>query len=67
MEITNQEKTPLLLEENIHLKSKIAFSIGALEGIKFLLKNNDPALAQQNLDHLRKVVERVIDNLKEDS
>jgi hypothetical protein len=66
MDKTNTSKMTEIIEENLHLKSKLAFSIGALEGISFLLKNNDPNLAEQNLEHLRSVVNRVVEDLKKD-
>jgi len=31
-----------VMNENNYLKAKIAFSLGALEGISYLLKNEDP-------------------------
>lgn len=51
-----------LLKENNELKTKIAFSLGALEGIGYLLKNNDP----KNLDHVRSTINRVIEDLRND-
>jgi hypothetical protein len=66
MDNANTPKMTEIIEENIHLKSKLAFSIGALEGISFLLKNNDPNLAEQNLEHLKNVVNRVVEDLKRD-
>jgi hypothetical protein len=66
MDKTNTSKMTEIIEENLHLKSKLAFSIGALEGISFLLKNKDPNLAEQNLEHLRSVVNRVVEDLKKD-
>lgn len=66
MDNTNTSKMTEILEENSHLKSKLAFSIGAFEGISFLLKNNDPNLAEQNLEHLKSVVNRVLEDLRKD-
>jgi hypothetical protein len=54
------------IEENNYLKSKVAFSLGALEGINYLLKNDDPLVIKQNLDHLRYTVNRVIEDLRKD-
>lgn len=53
-----------LMEENIYLKGKIAFSLGALEGISYLLKNEDPLLIEKHKDHLKNTVNRVLDDLR---
>jgi hypothetical protein len=53
-----------ITKENILLKSKIAYSIGSLETINYLLKNDDPEILSKNLDHLRNTVSRVLDDLK---
>jgi hypothetical protein len=66
MEEINFQKKDSQTEEILHLKSKIAFSIGALEGINFLLKNNDPLILEKNLEHVRKVVDRVVNDLRND-
>lgn len=58
---TQQSKTS---RENILLKSKIAYSIGSLETINYLLKNEDPEILGKNLDHLRNTVSRVLEDLK---
>lgn len=64
MDKKKSEKMNQLIEENIQLKNKIAFSIGALEGINYLLKNQDPNLGEQSLTHLRDIVNRVVTDLK---
>lgn len=51
-----------LREETNDLKTKIAFSLGALEGIGYLLKNDE----SKNLDHIRSTINRVIDDLRND-
>jgi len=51
-----------LVRENSDLKTKIAFSLGALEGIGYLLKNAE----QENLDHIRLTINRVIEDLRND-
>ena len=51
-----------LLKENNELRTKIAFSLGALEGIGYLLKSDDP----KHLDHVRSTINRVIDDLRND-
>lgn len=53
-------------KENILLKSKIAYSIGSLETINYLLKNDDPEILRKNLDHLRNTVLRVLVDLKKE-
>jgi len=53
-----------MLEENNYLKGKIAFSIGALEGISYLLKNEDILSAEKNKDHLKNTVSRVLEDLR---
>jgi hypothetical protein len=60
---TPQSKT---YRENILLKSKIAYSIGSLETINYLLKNDDPDILRKNLDHLRNTVLRVLSDLKKE-
>ncbi len=58
---TQQSKTS---RENILLKSKIAYSIGSLETINYLLKNDDPEILSKNLEHLRNTVSRILEDLK---
>ena len=53
-----------LVKENALLKTKIAYSIGSLETVSYLLKNGDPEILQRNLDHLKNTVERVLTDLK---
>jgi hypothetical protein len=55
-----------LLAENIFLKSKIAYSLGSLETINYLLKNEDPDMISKNMEHLRSTVNRVLSDLKKD-
>lgn len=58
---TQQNKA---IKENLLLKSKIAYSIGYLETINYLLKNDDPEILGKNLEHLRNTVSRVLEDLK---
>jgi hypothetical protein len=53
-----------IMEENNYLKCKIAFSLGALEGISYLLKNDDPLSIDKNRDHLKNTVNRVLEDLR---
>lgn len=53
-----------IMEENNYLKGKIAFSLGALEGISYLLKNDDPLSIDKNRDHLKNTVNRVLEDLR---
>lgn len=55
-----------LLKENALLKTKIAYSIGSLETVSYLLKNGDPEILQKNLEHLKNTVDRVLADLKKD-
>ena len=55
-----------LITENAFLTSKIAYSIGSLETICYLLKNEDSEILNRNLDHLRSTVNRVLEDLKKD-
>jgi len=63
-----KEKQPKVVnkttQENILLKSKIAYSIGSLETISYLLKNDDPEILSKNLEHLRNTVSRILEDLK---
>lgn len=59
-------KEKKLLAENVFLKSKIAYSLGSLETINYLLKNDDPEMLSKNLEHLRNTVNRVLEDLKKD-
>lgn len=61
----DQNKT--LVKENILLKSKIAYSLGSLETVNYLLKNDDPQMLQKNLEHLRNTVNRVLEDLRKDT
>lgn len=65
-QLNRNERLMEVMDENNYLKSKVAFSLGALEGINYLLKNDDPLVIKQNLDHLRTTVNRVIDDLRND-
>ena len=40
------------IKEIASLKSKISYSIGSLETINYLLKNDDPEMIQKNMEHL---------------
>ena len=53
-----------VMNENNYLKAKIAFSLGALEGISNLLKNEDPLSMDQNREHLKNTVNRVLNDLR---
>jgi len=53
-----------LLKECAILKSKIAYSLGSLETINYLLKNDNPEILGKNLEHLRNTVNKVLDELK---
>ena len=53
-----------VMEENNYLKGRRSFSLGALEGINYLLKNNDPLSAEQTREHLKNTVNRVLDDLR---
>jgi hypothetical protein len=64
--LSPNERILEVIEEKNYLKSKVAFSLGALEGISYLLKNDDPLIIKQNLDHLRTTVNRVIEDLRRD-
>ena len=55
-----------IAEENIVLKSKIAYSIGSLETVNYLLKNEDPDTIVKNMEHLKSIVSRILDDLKRD-
>lgn len=64
MDRTKSQEVDQLIEENLQLKNRIAFSIGALEGINYLLKNTDPNLGDKQFDHLKEIVSRVVNDLK---
>lgn len=68
MESTNKKESvnQTLVKENALLKSKIAYSLGSLETINYLLKNDDPEILSRNLEHLRNTVNRVLADLKKD-
>ena len=55
-----------IAEENIVLKSKIAYSIGSLETVNYLLKNEDPDTIVKNMEHLKSIVSRILEDLKKD-
>ena len=64
--LSPNERILEVIDEKNYLKNKVAFSLGALEGISYLLKNDDPLVIKQNLDHLRTTVNRVIEDLRRD-
>jgi hypothetical protein len=53
-----------LQKENYILKSRIAYSLGSLETISYLLKNDDPDMLSKNMEHLKNTVDRVLSDLK---
>lgn len=55
-----------VLEENIILKSKIAYTTGSLETVSYLLRNDDPETIVKNTEHLKSIVSRILDDLKRD-
>lgn len=55
-----------IAEENIVLRSKIAYSIGSLETVNYLLKNDDPETIVKNTEHLKTIVSRILEDLKKD-
>jgi hypothetical protein len=65
-ESVNDNGNKKLIAENAFLKSKIAYSIGSLETICYLLKNEDSDTLNKNLDHLRSTVNRVLEDLRKD-
>ena len=65
-ESANDNGNKKLIAENAFLKSKIAYSIGSLETICYLLKNEDSDTLNKNLDHLRSTVNRVLEDLRKD-
>jgi hypothetical protein len=56
----------VLIRDNAMLKSKIAYSIGSLETVNYLLKNDDPEIIVKNMEHLKSTVSRILDDLKKD-
>ena len=62
-DIKNDQKSALL-KENALLKAKIAYSIGSLETVNYLLRSSSPELFEKNLEHLRSTVSRVLTDLK---
>jgi Uma2 family endonuclease len=63
-DILDTEKKLIL--ENGYLKSKIAYSLGALETINYLLKNDNELIIEQNMEHLRLTVHRILEDLKKE-
>jgi hypothetical protein len=61
-----EDQGKALIKENILLKSKIAYSLGSLETVNYLLKNDDPLMLHKNLEHLRNTVNRVLEDLRKD-
>jgi hypothetical protein len=61
---TQNQKIFEMTEENNYLRGKIAFSLGALEGINYLLKNEDHLFIEKNRDHLKNTVNRVLEDLR---
>lgn len=51
------------IKEIASLKSKISYSIGSLETINYLIKNDDPEMIQKNMEHLRSIITRVLSDL----
>ena len=58
------EQKNALIKENALLKAKIAYSIGSLETVNYLLKSSSPEIFEKNLEHLRTTVSRVLVDLK---
>lgn len=64
--MNNKKYKDDLIKENVILKSKIAYSIGSLETVNYLLKNDDPETIVKNTEHLKFTVSRILEDLKKD-
>ena len=64
-EETKNDQKNSLAKENAILKAKIAYSIGSLETVNYLLRSSNPELFEKNLEHLRNTVGRVLSDLKQ--
>lgn len=62
MEKIEQQEIYKILKENATLKRKIAYSLGSLETVNYLIKDENP----QNVEHVRVIVDRVLDELKKE-
>jgi hypothetical protein len=58
------ERDQHLVKENVLLKSKIAFSLGSLESLNVLLKNEDPEMLKKNIAHIKSMVTKALESLK---
>lgn len=58
------ERDAYLVRENAVLKSKISYSLGSLETLNYLLKNDNPEMIKKNMDHIRRIVSEVLQGLK---
>ncbi len=64
--MNNKKYKDDVIKENVILKSKIAYSIGSLETVSYLLKNDDPETIVKNTEHLKFTVSRILEDLKKD-
>ena len=48
------------------LKNKISYYIGSLETVNYLLNKDDDTI-EKNLEHIKSIVSRVLDDLRKDS
>lgn len=58
------ERDAYLVRENAVLKSKISYSLGSLETLNYLLKNDNPEMLKKNIDHIRRILSEVLQGLK---
>ena len=64
--MSEEKEDEKLLKENIALRNRIAYSIGSLETISYLLNNEDPEMLTKILEHLKNTVFRVLEDLKKE-
>ncbi len=64
--MNNKKYKDDVIKQNVILKSKIAYSIGSLETVSYLLKNDDPETIVKNTEHLKFTVSRILEDLKKD-
>lgn len=58
------KKEQELLKENALLKSKLGFAIGVLETVQILTRSVTPEILEKNIDHLRIIVPRSLEDIR---
>lgn len=64
--MSNEPEKETLLSEITNLKSRISYYAGSLETVNYLLNKEDDTI-EKNLEHIKSIVSRVIEDIRKES